>query len=210
MALLLLGVAGATLMMRNGPFKDKGTPVAQNTPPDNTKPPPPNNTRLPRPDTETAETRLVAKVKEVTGMDLVRIPAGEFYMGSENGDEDASDDEKPRHKVRISGPFWLGKYKVTVGQFKRFVGATDYETEAEKDKDEWTWRKPNYSAYTGFDQTDEHPVVCVSWNDAKAYCAWVAEKTGAKVRLPREAEWEYSCRAPVNNEGLGDHPVLLR
>jgi formylglycine-generating enzyme required for sulfatase activity len=157
-------------------------------------PTPPDNNRPPRPATETAETRLVAKVKEVAGMDLVRIPAGEFYMGSEKGDTDAYDNEKPRHKVRISGPFWLGKYKVTVGQFKRFVGATNYETEAEKAKDKWTWRKPGYSD-TGFDQTDEHPVVCVSWNDARAYCAWVAEKTGAKVRLPREAEWEYSCRA---------------
>ncbi len=180
--------------MRNGPSKDKGTPVAQNTPPANSKPPPPDNTRPPRPDTETAETRLVAQVKEVAGMDLVPIPAGEFYMGSEKGDTDAFDDEKPRHKVRISDPFWLGKYKVTVGQFKRFVGASDYVTEAEKAKDKWTWRKPGYGDI-GFDQTDEHPVVCVSWNDAKAYCTWVAEKTGVKVRLPREAEWEYSCRA---------------
>ena len=177
-AVLLLGV-GATLMMRNGPSKDKGPPVAQNTPPDNTKASPPDNTRPPRPAAEAAETRLVANVKEVAGMDLVRIPAGEFYMGSEKGDADAFDDEKPRHKVRISGPFWLGKYKVTVGQFKRFVGASDYVTEAEKDKDKWTWRKPPFLD-SSFDQTDEHPVVCVSWNDAKAYCAWVAEKTAPK------------------------------
>jgi formylglycine-generating enzyme required for sulfatase activity len=137
---------------------------------------------------------IVAKVKEAGGIDLVAIPAGEFYMGSKPDDKDAKDREKPRHKVRISKPFYLGKYKVTVGQFQRFVKATDYQTEAEKAGDDETWKKP------GFDQTDEHPVVCVSWNDAAAFCKWLAKETGAKVRLPREAEWEYCCRAKTTTK----------
>jgi formylglycine-generating enzyme required for sulfatase activity/serine/threonine protein kinase len=150
---------------------------------------------------------IVARVKTVAGIDLVSVPAGEFYMGSGADDKDAWDDEKPRHKVTISKPFYLGKYKVTVGQFKRFVQATGYKTEAEKAGDSSTWKQP------GFAQTDEHPVVYLSWNDAHAFCQWLAEETGAKVRLPSEAEWEYSCRAGTttkfyfgdNEADLGDY-----
>ena len=150
---------------------------------------------------------VVAKVKKVSGIELVAIPKGSFYMGSKADDKDAYGDEKPRHKVTISQPFYLGKFHVTVGQFKRFVDATGYKTEGEKAGDEHTWKNP------GFEQTDEHPVVCVSWNDADAFCQWLAKETGANVRLPREAEWEYSCRAGTptkfyfgnNDADLGDY-----
>ncbi len=56
-------------------------------------------------------------------------------------------------------------------------------------KAEYSWRNP------GFEQTDEHPVVCVSWNDAVAFCEWLSRKEGKSYRLPTEAEWEYACRA---------------
>jgi formylglycine-generating enzyme required for sulfatase activity len=115
-------------------------------------------------------------------------------MGSAKDDIVAYKDEKPRHKVRISRSFYLGKYKVTVGQFKRFVKATNYQTQAEKAGDKKTWKKP------GLVQTDEHPVVCVSWVDAVAFCQWLAKETGATVRLPRAAEWEYSCRAKTTTK----------
>jgi formylglycine-generating enzyme required for sulfatase activity/serine/threonine protein kinase len=137
---------------------------------------------------------VVAKVKNVSGIELVSIPAGSFYMGSPNDDKGAWDNEKPQHKVTISNSFYLGKYKVTRGQFQRFVDATSHKTEAEKEGDKWTWKKPGLDD-NGFTQTDEHPVVCVSWNDADAFCRWLADTTGANVRLPYEAEWEYSCRA---------------
>jgi formylglycine-generating enzyme required for sulfatase activity len=150
------------------------------------------------------DARLPAKVKDVSGIDLVAIPKGWFYMGSKEGDTDAFDGEKPRHRVTISQPFSLGKYKVTVGQFKRFVEATGYKTEAEKAGDNITWKSP------GFAQAEGHPVVYVSWNDADAFCRWLAEKTGAKVRLPREAEWEYSCRAGATTKfSFGDNDADL-
>jgi formylglycine-generating enzyme required for sulfatase activity len=152
-----------------------------------------------------AASEMLARVKKVGGIDLVRIPAGEFYMGSEN--KVGFYDEQPRHKVTIAKPFYLGKTEVTVGQFKRFVQATGHQTEAEKAGGKNTWKAPR------FEQTDDHPVVYVSWNDAVAYCGWLAKETGAKVRLPREAEWEYSCRAGAatkfcfgdDEEGLGQY-----
>jgi len=154
------------------------------------------------------------------GMKLVLIPAGEFMMGPNESerelekafgcDEDyrAFKHEYPRHKVRITKPFYLGAYHVTVGQFRRFVADTAYETEADKfifrsergtGVNGWmlddvtvlrfNWRSP------GYPQTDEHPVVVVNWEDAVAFCKWLSAKEGNTYRLPTEAEWEYACRA---------------
>src|SRR5207302_1934517 len=67
------------------------------------------------------------------GMKLKLIPAGEFLMGSPDSDKDASNDEKPQHRVRITQPFYLGMHQVTRGQFRRFVDANGYRTEAEND-----------------------------------------------------------------------------
>jgi formylglycine-generating enzyme required for sulfatase activity len=122
-------------------------------------------------------------------------------MGSPKGEEDHLDEEL-QHEVEITRPFYLGKHEVTVGQFKAFVKDANYVTEAEKDgkggrafdgkefvqKPEFTWKNLH------FVQTDEHPVVVVSWNDAVAFCAWLSKKEGKTYRLPTEAEWEYACR----------------
>jgi sulfatase modifying factor 1 len=124
------------------------------------------------------------------GMKLVPIPAGKFQMGSPSGDDQAYDDEKPQHEVEIRNAFHLGKYEVSRGQFRRFVEDTTYKTEAEKASEERTWRNPGY-----FQQTDEHPVVYVTWKDAKAFCKWLSDKEGKQYGLPTEAQWEYSCRA---------------
>ena len=139
------------------------------------------------------------------GAKLRFIPAGEFLMGSPDIDKDAEDDEKPQQRVRITRPFYLGMTEVTRGQFRRFVDDAGYQTEAEKDgkggsgwneeaknfeqDPRYTWQNP------GFEQTDEHPVVNVSWNDAVAFCQWLSRKEGKTYRLPTEAEWEYACRA---------------
>jgi formylglycine-generating enzyme required for sulfatase activity len=151
-----------------------------------------------------ADAGLVARVRDVCGIELVSIPAGEFYMGSKDDDKDAKDGEKPRHKVRISRSFYLGKYMVTYRQFQRFVEASSYQTGAEKAGDPLTWKK------TAAEQTDDNPVVEVSWNDANAFCQWLAKEIGAEVRLPREAEWEYSCRAgTTTNYYFGDNKADL-
>ena len=139
------------------------------------------------------------------GMNFTLIKAGEFSMGSPDTDKDAFDDEKPQHRVRITRPFYLGVHEVTRGQFRRFVDDSGYQTEAEKDgKGGWGWNEaakkfeqnPRYTWLNpGFEQTDLHPVVNVSWNDAVAFAEWLGRKEGKTYRLPTEAEWEYACRA---------------
>ena len=136
------------------------------------------------------------------GMNLLLIPRGKFLMGSPKSEEHRLDDEL-QHEVEITQPFYLGQHEVTVGQFKAFVNDANYLTEAEKDgkggrafdgkefvqKPEFTWKNLHFA------QSDDHPVVIVSWNDAAAFCAWLSKKEGKTYRLPTEAEWEYAARA---------------
>jgi formylglycine-generating enzyme required for sulfatase activity len=131
-----------------------------------------------------------AVITNSIGMKLTLIPSGEFLMGSPDSDKDAHESEKPQHRVRITRPFYLGVYEVTRGQFRRFVDETGYQTQSERDGEEdYSWRKP------GFDQSDDHPVVQVSWKDAVEFATWLSRKEGRTYRLPTEAEWEYACRA---------------
>jgi formylglycine-generating enzyme required for sulfatase activity len=135
---------------------------------------------------------------------FARIPAGTFQMGSRENEAGHQSDEGPEHTVRISRDFRMSIHEVTRGQFAAFVRDTGYRTEAETggkasfgfdeatgdfDSDpKYNWRNP------GFAQTDDHPVVLVSWNDAKAFCEWLSRKDNRTYRLPTEAEWEYACR----------------
>ncbi|MBF0311256.1 MAG: SUMF1/EgtB/PvdO family nonheme iron enzyme [Magnetococcales bacterium] len=159
-------------------------------------------------------------VEPVTGMAFVWVPAGSFMMGqsekekkylrekySEEYEKNYSDEQKDGgpFDVRIEQGFWLGRYEVTVGQFRSFVEATGYETEAERDVGEkgcyawakgegWKWREGVNWRMPGFAQGDDHPVVCVSWNDAQKYVGWLNQGKGGLYRLPTEAEWEYAAR----------------
>ena len=133
------------------------------------------------------------------GPDMVWLPGGGFRMGDSQGI--GTENERPVHDVALSH-FAAGKFPLTVGEFRRFVEATGYQTEAERgggayvwnrgnpeQKEDASWRKPY------LEQDDRHPVVCVSWNDAVAYCEWLSEATGQAYGLLTEAQWEYACRA---------------
>ncbi|MCP5292843.1 MAG: SUMF1/EgtB/PvdO family nonheme iron enzyme [Burkholderiales bacterium] len=135
--------------------------------------------------------------------EMVRIPAGTFLMGSPETEEDRiGEEEGPQHKVTIAS-FEMSRYEITVGQFWQFVRDMNYRTAAEKNGEGcWDWNNGNPQKQSGrnwynpgFDQTDDHPVACVSWADVQAYVLWLSQQTGRQYRLPSEAEWEYAARA---------------
>jgi formylglycine-generating enzyme required for sulfatase activity len=177
---------------------------------------------------------LRAPREEITnsiGMRLVRIPPGKFTMGSSSEEikrciqlklpwppPEWFTAEGPDHEVEITRPFYMGKYEVTVGQFRQFVEATRYPTEAETKGGAprpgpkgWVTDAAAYWEHPGFDQTDDHPVVCVSWIDASKFCEWLSKKEGPTYRLPSEAEWEYCCRAGTTTRfSCGDDDSCLQ
>jgi len=190
------------------------------------------------------------------GTTMVLIPPGEFLMGSSDKQVEAAlqvaveleidqrtqdrirTQERPQHTMRIAQPFLLAATEVTIAQFRKFVEATDYVTEAEvlgtgnsatptkaalKDQNEFTWRTP------GFPQQENAAVSQVSWNDAVVFCNWLSrqeqltpcyrkdaedgwtlipENNG--YRLPSEAQWEFACRAGTTGQyHFGDDYRLL-
>jgi formylglycine-generating enzyme required for sulfatase activity len=182
---------------------------------------------------------LVADLGKEIKLELLHIPPGNFMMGStpeekawatgiEGGaqpgtERESYEGEMPR-KMTVPHEFWMGRTEVTIAQFRQFVDATGYVTDAEKPgghtqcfNPKWTsynfrtsvvhpwdpmpgksWRDPNFQ----FILQDEYPVVCVSWTDAKAFATWLNQQSkhkasipaGYEFRLPTEAEWEYACR----------------
>ena len=129
---------------------------------------------------------------------MVVIPKGAFTMGSPANEPDRNSDEGPQRRVSIAR-FALGRTEVTRGEFRQFVEATGHQGKrcyAYKGGTDFGWVDDADWAAPGFDQTDAHPAVCVSWQDAKAYLKWLnSQVEGAPYRLPSEAEWEYAARA---------------
>lgn len=153
------------------------------------------------------------------GMKLVRIPAGEFLMGSPKGEIDWLrltfkmiwreghkqwfQDELPLHPVRHTVPYYIGATEVTVGQFRQFVKETKHKTDSErgeggmifsKKDNRWVSKKEIKWDNTPWRIQEDQPVVFVSWNDAVAFCKWLTRKEKRTYRLPTEAEWERACR----------------
>ncbi len=128
---------------------------------------------------------------------LIKIPGGEFMMGSENGQEN----ERPVHRVTIK-PFYASKYEVTVKEFAQFINDTGFKRDAEGGDLCWTWHSEEYIKpqkgdwHSEFNAPSEfHPVMCITGDQAKAYVNWLKQKTGKPYRLLSEAEWEYAARA---------------
>ena len=111
------------------------------------------------------------------GPEMVIVPAGEFWMGSKDGE--GGDAERPRHKVTIPKPFAVGRYAVTFDEWDaaRAAGGVSHNPS------DRGWGR------------GRRPVIDVNWEDAQAYTKWLSSKTGQPYRLLSEAEWEYCCRA---------------
>lgn len=166
------------------------------------------------------------------GMRLVSIPAGQFTMGLAERDRVSASHpnsvnqreihgylESPAFPVRLSEGFEISATEVTVGQFRQFVEATGYVTDAQRAGEAMVFT-PQYEGLErfslqprhhwlnpGFEQTEDHPVTCVSFNDAEAFCRWLSDREGATYRLPTEAQWEYACRAGTTTHySHGDDP----
>ncbi len=114
--------------------------------------------------------------------EMVLIPAGEFLMGSDpKKDKDARDGEQPQHALHLPD-YYLAKTPVTNAQYAAFVGASGHEQPKH-------WQDGRHPG-----GREDHPVECVSWHDAIAYCRWLSEATDRPYALPSEAEWEKGAR----------------
>jgi|GEM_PF-2892706 len=148
--------------------------------------------------------RSTIELADGVAIDLVRVPAGKFQMGADPDDPFRIRDgrEDPRHEVTVSRPFDMSVCEISRGQFAAFIKESGYRTQAEREGwafawNRYAWDKVAYASWRnpGFEQTDEHPVICVSFDDAVAFCRWLSEKSGRAVRLPTEAQYEYAARA---------------
>jgi formylglycine-generating enzyme required for sulfatase activity len=123
---------------------------------------------------------------------MVRVPAGYFWMGSDQSDPETLEEEEPRHWLYLP-EFWIGRYPVTVTQFAAFVKDTGYTTTSSKIATGWWW-PPLPGHWQPLMGKDDHPMTWLSWYDAIAYCQWLSGCTGRRYTLPSEAEWEKAAR----------------
>ncbi|MBI4776402.1 MAG: formylglycine-generating enzyme family protein [Deltaproteobacteria bacterium] len=168
----------------------------------------------------------------ITGMKFVWVPGGCYEMGCGDWTGGCEEDEKPVHEVCVGG-FWIGKYEVTQGQWKRIMGSSpshsgkgEYDplvqvswntgdTDSFPTKGDYypkiqiSWNENEEYDPSYFEKGDEYPVVQVSWNDAKTFIATLNTRFPDRYyRLPTEAEWEYACRSGGKPEKYsGGHDV---
>jgi formylglycine-generating enzyme len=232
LAMLFLLPGASNAQQGASPQKDKPSVDRLNVEDFERKPEAPRPKPKPRPQpggTEPAPTPVEKKpqVQEVrrpapgeiwrellTGLEFVWVPGGCFEMGSPPQEKGRKDDEGPVHEVCVDG-VWMGKTEVTVGAFRRFVEATGHRTDAEREGFVWFMKGKERLQRKGaswrewwFEQKEDHPVVNVSWNDARAMAEWLSRQAGGTFRLPTEAEWEYGCRAGTKTSRFwGDSPT---
>ena len=151
--------------------------------------------------------------------EMIVIPAGSATLGSTPQERARAgivpvfgNREGPTYTATFAKPYALGRTEVTRGQYRDFIEATARPDPADcgvhdSKTDKWgplpgfSWRKP------GFTQTDDHPAVCVSYNDAVAYARWLSARTGHAYRIPSDAEWEYAARGGTSTSWYwGDAP----
>ncbi|MCK4766077.1 MAG: SUMF1/EgtB/PvdO family nonheme iron enzyme [Candidatus Aminicenantes bacterium] len=139
---------------------------------------------------------------QLSGIEFIYIPAGEFTMGSKKGEPD----EKPEHKVSVRS-IYMSKHEVTFMQYDLFCEKTGRKKPSDAGYARGNFKKmglevsPNDLKWG----RGRLPVINVSWHDAKAYCFWLSKKTGKKIRLPYEVEWEYACRANTSESHYGNN-----
>jgi formylglycine-generating enzyme required for sulfatase activity len=140
---------------------------------------------------------------------MVNVPAGKFMMGASLAEEERQGmpvaqrgHSLPVHEVTIARPFAMGEYPITVVEFRTFVRETGYPidescVQQHRQDGHWVYEKSRGYSWRdpGFPQGDNYPVVCVNWDDATAYAAWLSKKTGHHYVLPSEAQYEYALRA---------------
>jgi formylglycine-generating enzyme required for sulfatase activity len=144
---------------------------------------------------------------------MVVVPAGEVLMGSSRSDIDsglAAANEGPQHKATIKQPFAVGRFEVTRDQYAAFVNRSGYkggnrcytfEHNVPQERADRSFLTPGYA------QDGNHPAVCVSFTDARAYVEWLSQTTGKAYRLLSEAEFEYVARAgSASRYGFGNDP----
>ena len=147
-------------------------------------------------------------------MRFAQIAPGSFEMGSPAAELGRNADET-QHRVTLCKPFLMQTTHVTIAQWKQFVAASGYKTEAEQQGWGFAWTGSKWDKVAGaswrnpgFAQGDDHPVVDVSWNDAVAFCDWLSAAEHKHYRLPTEAEFEFCCRAGTQTAYFwGDHPA---
>ncbi|MTI11005.1 SUMF1/EgtB/PvdO family nonheme iron enzyme [Curvivirga aplysinae] len=141
--------------------------------------------------------------------EMVTLPKGSFIMGTDDGAED----EGPAHKVTIDYDFAVSRSEITLGQFTYFLEKTGH-TMGQKcyasEGGEWAEKKGVFWGTPNYFQEQNHPVVCVNWNDAQAYVKWLSEKTGQKYRLLSEAEWEYAAKGGMEGKFWFDNIPMLQ
>jgi formylglycine-generating enzyme required for sulfatase activity len=172
--------------------------------------------------------RVLGQLGDPRDLDeVVFVPGGPFIMGSSKRDKEAASDERPQHTIEVAD-FWIGKYPVTNGQYRRFVEAGGYDERRYWTAVGWAWRQSEHKRW-GREHGDRPewwddpawnlpnlPVVGVCWFEALAYTRWLSEATGRPCRLPTEAEWEKAARGidgriyPWGNDEIGPQRANYR